>query len=78
MKDEIQVADILKSYISEKCINVSKLARSAGVSYNVLYNVLKDRTTLKADDFIKICNALEMTGDELLTYPLHNSEAVDK
>lgn len=69
MINEDHVYKVLKTYLNAQNIKINEIADKAGITRDILYNVLQGRTALKADDFIKICNALGLTGDELLTYP---------
>lgn len=64
----------LRAYIDSKDITLYELSQLTGVSYNVIKNVFNGRTALKADDFLKICNALGATTDEVLTFPINDEK----
>lgn len=53
----------VSSYVKEKGINISKMARDTQIPYSALYSSLCDderERELRADELLAICNYLEI------------------
>ena len=60
------VTEKVGKYLKENKINLSKLSRESGVSYNLLYASVWDKNRireLRIDEFFSICEALRVSAD---------------
>ena len=47
-------------YIEEKCMSISAISQKTGIPRGILYRCFDGRRKLRADEFMKICEFLEI------------------
>ena len=60
------MSDVTKrvsDYIKDKGISIRSLSDGSGVSYNPLYSSISGKRRLRADEFLSICDFLEISPD---------------
>ena len=62
------VRDCLREYINDKGYKKTVLAAKAGMSKNALCQVLKKRQRLEANEYLRICDALEVSPTTIRNY----------
>ena len=62
----INVTNEISKYIKEKGIRVSAISKHTGLSKNVLHNSLSGNRKLRADEFLIICNFLDIKPELFL------------
>lgn len=61
------MSDVTKNvseYVKEKGISIRTLSDGSGVSYNPLYSSITGKRKLRADEFLSICDFLEVPPDK--------------
>lgn len=59
------VRTVLKSVFKRKAVVQAEIARRAGLTPDQLSAVINKRRRLEADELFRICDALDMSPDEL-------------
>lgn len=61
----MDIRDTLNDIVEERCIRIVKLAEKAGMTSTSLYDVLRKRRRLEANEMFRLCRALEIAPEEL-------------
>lgn len=63
----MDVRECLRPAIDEKGYKYSHIATEAGLTDQQLSDIMNKRRRLEANEFVKICNAIGMTPNEVLS-----------
>lgn len=63
----------IKMIIKDRALIQAEIARRSGMTPNTLYSILVLRRKLGANDLINICNALNMTVEEVTNYDTNST-----
>lgn len=62
----------IAAYLHDKGISCSHVAKKTGISRYRLSYIVNNHTELRADEFEKICIALEVNPSEFIQFPVKN------
>lgn len=65
MKTAVQ--SLVSAYIDKMGIRYSHVCKATGIDKRALYDILKLRRELRADEYMKICAALDVSPDKFNT-----------
>lgn len=57
------MAEKIKKYLNENKMTIKDLAEKSGINVRILYGVFNNKRKLSADEYIAICNALNVSPD---------------
>ena len=61
------IAENIADYISEKGIKQSAIANDLGIKQQTMSDIINGNRNLKADEYIDICDFLEVPYDKFVT-----------
>lgn len=59
------IRSFLSELIDEKGVTLTHISRKSGLSVDLLSKSINGTRKISADEFIKICKALEVSNDEI-------------